>query len=58
MFNPLAIRFEYDTTKFKCNSFSESNSIGDGALFGPDQNGFPSLSFASIGKIDKRSLIV
>ena len=53
-----AIRFEYDTMKLRWSGFSTSNSIEFGALFGPDQNGLPSLSFASIGKILNKSLIV
>jgi len=39
------------------DSLLASNSMWEGALFGPDQKGEPSLSTWSFGKMDRRSKI-
>ena len=39
-----AIKLEQDVTNYACRGSSGLYSTGDGALFGPDQNGYPSLS--------------
>lgn len=44
--------------KLRCISFEESNLTGEGARLGPDQKGYPSLSFASLGKMLSKSYIV
>ena len=49
------IRVAYEYTNLACSSFVTSNVIGLGALFGPDQNAYPSLSLWSLGKMLNKS---
>lgn len=52
-----AIKFAQEIIKFKCTASFASKVKGLGALFGPDQNGYPDLSNESTGKVKRRFLM-